>query len=126
SYEIQTATLVKKDLALPSYTQDSLSALYVLRSITLTPGDTFSMPVADNGNVYTVQVSVGSPEPVKTGLGEIQCIKVPPLFNTTGGEAPGRGLAVWFSNDARHLPLRLEAQLAVGKFTLVLRQASGV
>jgi hypothetical protein len=124
SYEVQTATLVKKDLRLPAYTQDGLSALYVMRSIALTPGDKFNMPVADNGNVYTVQMSVGAVEPIKTGMGSIPSVKVTPLIKAAGGETPGSGLAIWFSNDARHLPVRIEAQLVVGKFTLILRQAS--
>jgi uncharacterized protein DUF3108 len=126
SYEVQTATLVKKELRLPAYTQDGLSALYTLRSIALTPGDTFNMPVADNGTVYTVQMTVGKVEPIKSGLGEIQAVKVTPLIKAATGDMPGRGLAIWISSDARRLPLRIEAQLLVGKFTLVLRQASGV
>jgi len=125
SYEIQTGTVVKKEMRLPAYTQDGLSALYVLRSLALTPGDKFEMPVADNGNLYTMQISIGKPESIKTAMGDLQAIKVVPVVKAVSGEAPGRGLAIWFSADSRHLPLRLEAQLAVGKFTLTLRQASG-
>jgi Protein of unknown function (DUF3108) len=125
SYEIQTTTVVKKELRLPKFTQDSLSALYVLRSLALTPGDKFEMPVTDNGNLYTVQVSIGKPEPIKTGLGELQAIKVTPVIKATGGDAPSRSMAIWFSADARHLPVRMEAQLLVGKFMLVLRQVTG-
>jgi hypothetical protein len=123
SYEIQTTTVVKKELRLPKFTQDGLSALYVLRSLALTPGDKFEMPVTDNGNLYTVQVSIGKPEPIKTGLGELQAIKVTPVIKS--GDAPSRSMAIWFSADARHLPVRMEAQLLVGKFTLVLRQVTG-
>jgi hypothetical protein len=124
-YEVQTATVVKKDMTIPAYTQDALSALYVLRSIPLKTGDKFNMPVTDNGNVYKVQMTVGGAEPVQTGIGAIQAIKVTPLILDAQGAAPGRGIALWLSNDARRLPVRLEAQLAVGKFTLILRQASG-
>jgi hypothetical protein len=124
-YEIQTATLVKKEIAVPSYSQDALSSLYVLRSIPLKAGDRFNMPVADNGNIYKVQMSVGGVEAVQTGMGSVQAIKVTPVILDDKGTAPGRGLAIWFSNDARRLPVRVEAQLAVGKFTLILRQATG-
>lgn len=124
-YEVKTATHVTKELAVPAYTQDVLSALYVLRSIPLKPGDRFNMPVSDNGNVYTLQVTIGNVEPVKTGIGTMQATKVTPLIRAAGGETPGRGLAIWITNDAKKIPVRIEAQLAVGKFTLVLRQASG-
>jgi hypothetical protein len=124
-YEVTTATVVKKDITVPAYTQDALAALYVLRSIPIKGGDKFNMPVCDNGNVYKVQMTVGGVESVQTGMGAIRAIKVTPLILDGKGEAPGRGIALWLSDDARRLPVRLEAQLAVGKFTLVLRQASG-
>jgi hypothetical protein len=124
-YEVQTATNVKKELSVPAYTQDVLSALYVLRSIPLKPGDKFNMPVSDNGNIYTVQMIIGNVESIKSGLGTVQATRVSPVIKTSGGQTPGRGLAIWISNDARRIPVRIEAQLAVGKFTLVLRQASG-
>lgn len=126
TYEVQTATLVKKELRLPPYTQDALSALYVLRSVALTPGDRFNMPVADNGTIYSVQMVVGKVETVRSGIGDVQAVKVTPVIKASTGEAPGRGLAIWFSADARHLPVRIEAQLVVGTFTIVLRQATGV
>lgn len=125
-YEVQTATVVKKEMTIPAYTQDALSALYVLRSIPLKPGDKFTMPICDNGNVYTVQMTVGGVEPVQTGMGAIQAFRIAPLILDAKGTAPGRGLGLWISDDPRRLPVRLEAQLAVGKFTLVLRQASGL
>lgn len=126
-YEVQTATLVKKDMAVPAYAQDALSALYVLRSIPLKSGDKFNMPIADNGNVYKVQMTVGRVEAVQTGMGSIQAIRVTPLIlnQDAKGAAPGRGMAMWLSNDARRLPVRIEAQLVVGKFTLILRQVMG-
>jgi hypothetical protein len=124
-FEVKTATVVQRELAVPAYTQDVLSALYVLRSIPLKPGDRFNMPISDSGNIYTVQMLIGAAEPVRTGIGTVQAIKVSPVIRTARGQSPGRGMAIWISSDARRIPVRLEAQLAVGKFTLVLRQASG-
>ena len=71
TYEVETRTLVKKDLTIPSFTQDALSAIYVLRSIPFKPGERFNMPVVDNGQIYKVQMQVGTVEPVKTGLGVV-------------------------------------------------------
>lgn len=124
-YEVQTATLVRKDLNVPSYTQDALSALFVLRSIALKPGDKFNMPVCDSGNVYTVRMVVGAVEPVQTPIGTMQAIKVTPVITGGRGDAPSRGMAIWISTDARRLPVKVEAQLAVGKFVLTLRSAAG-
>src|SRR4029078_1336815 len=78
TYEVETWTLVKKDLAIPVYTQDALSAIYVLRSIPYKAGEKFNMPVSDNGNIYKVQMQVGTVEPVKTGLGTIHELSTTP------------------------------------------------
>lgn len=125
TYEIQTRTLVKKDLAIPSFTQDALSAVYVMRSIPFKSGEKFNMPVSDNGNIYRVQMQVGAVEPVKTGMGTVNGLKIVPVITGPDKESP-RGLALWMSDDARRIPLKMEAQLLVGKFTVTLRQMSGV
>ena len=119
-YEVQTATQVERNLALPAFTQDALSTLYVLRSIPMKAGEKFNMPVTDAGDVYKVQMQVGAVEPVKTAIGTINALKIVPVVTATKG-APPRGLAMWISDDARRLPVRIEAQLPVGKFTVTLR-----
>jgi hypothetical protein len=123
-YEVQTATRVEKTLAVPGFTQDALSALYVLRSIPMKPGEKFNMPVTDAGDIYRVQMQVAAVESLKTPLGTMNALKVVPVIATPKGAPPPRGIAIWFSDDARRLPLRIEAQLAVGKFTVTLRKAS--
>lgn len=125
SYHVETRTVVTKDLAIPGFTQDALSAVYVLRSIPFKAGERFNMPVSDNGHVYKVQMQVGASEPVPTGLGTINGLKVTPVISGPDKEAP-RGLALWISDDARRLPLRMQAQLLVGTFTVTLRRAGGV
>jgi hypothetical protein len=125
SYEIETRTVVKKDLAIPGFTQDALSAIYVLRSIPFKSGEKFNMPVSDNGQIYKVQMQVGAVEPVKTGLGTINGLRITPVITGPDKDSP-RGLALWVSDDARRLPLKMEAQLLVGKFTVTLTKASGI
>jgi hypothetical protein len=123
TYEIETRTLVKKDLAIPGFTQDALSAIYVLRSIPFKAGEKFNMPVSDNGNLYKVLMQVGASEPVKTPLGTINALKIVPVITGPDKDSP-HGLALWISDDARRLPLKMEAQLLVGKFTIVIRKIS--
>jgi len=124
SYQVETRTVVKSDFAIPEFTQDSLSAVYVLRSIPFKPGEKFNMPVAENGTVYKVQMQVGAVEPIKTGMGTINGLKITPVVTAPAKDAP-RGISIWVSDDARKLPLKIEAQLMVGKFTITLSKASG-
>jgi len=122
-YEVQTRTVVKKDLPIPSYSQDALGALYVLRAIALKPGDKFSIPICDAGQTYNVQMNVGTVETVKTGIGDVRAWRITPVLpaNNAGG---ARRLTLWVSDDARKLPVRMQAQLAVGSFELTLKSAS--
>ena len=46
-----------------------------------------------------------------------------PAIRDTKGQVVGRGLAVWISDDARRLPVRIQAQLPVGSFVLTLKEA---
>ncbi len=125
-YEVRTTTIVRKDIPINAQTLDALSALYVLRTMPLRTGDRFSMSVCDNGNIYAVQIAVGGVESITTGIGAVSAIRVTPTIMAPENQSPGGGFVIWLTNDARRLPVRMEAQLLVGKFALALRQASGV
>jgi hypothetical protein len=122
-YEVQTRTLVKKELAIPANSQDGLAALYVLRAIALKPGDKFSMPICDAGEVYTAQITVGGVETVKSGIGDVRAWKITPVV--PAGKAGGAtSLSLWLSDDPRRLPVRMQAKLAVGSFDLTLKSSN--
>jgi hypothetical protein len=122
-YEVQTRTVVKKELAIPAYAQDGLAALYVLRAVALKQGDQFSMPICDAGETYKVQIIIGGVETVKTGLGDVRAWKITPVL-PAGSAGGAKRLSLWLSDDARRLPVRLQAQLAVGSFDLTLRTSN--
>lgn len=122
-FEYQSATTVKANFAIPPFTQDALSAIYVLRAIPFKSGDHMTMPVSDDGRNYRLQIDVASPERVKTPLGEVSAWRVKPVVTDDTGQAVGRNLAVWISDDARRRPVKIQAELAVGSFNLLLREA---
>jgi hypothetical protein len=125
TYEVKTATVVTEHLKLPSYTQDGLGAIFVLRSIPLKAGGTMTMPVSDSGKIYQVKVTVGGREAVETGIGSVAAWKITPVVHDERGRPNGQQLALWISDDARRLPVKLLAGLAVGSFVLVLKDAGG-
>ena len=122
-FEYQSATTVKTDFPIAASTQDALSALYVLRAIPLKAGLHVTMPVTDDGNNYKVTIDVAAAERIKTPIGEIWAWKVMPVVTDDKGRPLGRNLAVWISDDARKYPLRIQADLPVGSFVLLLREA---
>jgi len=122
-FEMQTSTNMKKDIAVPAQSQDALSALFALRAMPLAPGMTIKMPVCISDAVYYMSATVGAREDVKTGLGTQPALRITPVVTDATGKPFGRQLSLWLSDDARRVPVRLQADLAVGSFNLVLSAA---
>lgn len=116
-YQVETRTVVKKTVSISAYAQDPLGAMFVLRSIPLKQGEKMTMPICDGGTSYKVVIEAGPTEAVKTGTGTIQAQR---LTLTTPAEVGARGLSLWISADAAHVPVKMSAQLAVGSFVLTL------
>jgi len=122
-FEYQSTTTVKTEFPIAASTQDALSAVYVLRTVPLVAGARTMMPVTDDGVKYTMTISVAGNERVTTPIGELEAWKVTPVITDEQGQTVGRNLAVWISGDARRYPLKIQAELPVGAFVLVLRDA---
>lgn len=125
-YEMKTASLVKSSLKIPIEVQDPLGAIYVLRAIPFKVGQKpFVIPVADSGKAYTMRVTVGARESVKTGIGIVSGIKLMLAVTGSDGKATDAPMTVWISDDARRLPLKFVAGLSVGSFQLTLARVTG-
>jgi uncharacterized protein DUF3108 len=122
-FEYQSTTRVKADFPIAASTQDALSAIYALRTLPFKAGVHLAMPVSNDGLKYTMTLDVAGPERVVTRLGENAAWKVIPVVADEKGEAVGKNLAIWISNDARRYPLKMQAELPLGTFVLLLRDA---
>jgi hypothetical protein len=116
-YQVESRTVVKKTFAISPVVQDPLGAMFVLRSIPLKPGERISMPISDGGTSFKVLIEAGSTETIQTGAGAVQAQR---LTLTAPAETGARGLTLWLSTDAAHVPVKMSAQLAVGAFVLTL------
>jgi hypothetical protein len=123
-FEVQAETSGRLEFDVPPQVQDGLSALYVLRTMTFKPGDTISLPVADEGVVYTLRASVAGTERVSVPLGEFNASILKVAITDPNGQPAAANAAMWISTDTRRLPLKMQADLAVGSFVLLLRTAS--
>jgi hypothetical protein len=122
-YERQQETTERADFPVPAGTQDALAALYTLRARAFKAGEGFTTPVADSGALYTVRVDVGAPAPVKVPLGEFAAWNLKASIADAQGQPVWKNILVSISNDARRLPVKLQAELPVGQFVLALRDA---
>ena len=117
-YQVETRTVVKKNIAISPVAQDPLGAMFVLRSIPLKAGEKITMPICDNGTNYKMLIEAGPTESLKTGAGPIEAQKL--TLTPQGADVGARGLTLWLSTDPAHVPVKMSAQLAVGSFVLTL------
>jgi hypothetical protein len=122
AFEYESVNKASDTFTVPPYTQDVLSAIYVLRAVPLKAGDVITMPVTDNGSNFKLQVSVGAAERVKTPLSEVSAWKLRLSIFDAAGKPQGRNVAMWLSDDPRRLPMKFQAELPVGTFNLNLRE----
>jgi hypothetical protein len=123
NFEYQSDTTVKADFPTSAVTQDALSAIYVLRAIPMQAGDKMTMPVTDNGINYIVRFDAGAVEKVRAPIGERPAMKVRLSVTDDKNQPVGKNVAIWISDDPRRLPIKLTADLPVGSFNLLLREA---
>lgn len=126
-YEIRTATSAKSTIKVAATAQDPLGAIYVLRAIPLKPGQApFTIPVTDSGKSYTMRVTVGARESVKSGIGTLPAIRLTlAVTNTADRAAKPSQFTIWLTDDARRLPVKFQAGLAVGSVQLTLAKVTG-
>lgn len=124
SFESKAGTqTVTDELVVPANVQDGLATLYTLRGRAFRPGETVSVPVADDGTLYTVKFEVGAPEPIRVPMGSVTAWNLRVTILDATNQSIGNNVRAWISTDARRLPVRLQADLPVGNFALALRSA---
>ena len=64
-----------------------------------------------------------SSEPVKAPIGTLPATKIRVSVVDNKKVPVGKNVFIWLSDDARRLPVKLQAELAVGSFNLTLRDA---
>jgi hypothetical protein len=122
-FEYESTGKATDTFTVPPYVQDALSAVYVLRAVPLEGGARITMPVTDNGTNYKIQVDVGPAERLTTPFGKALAWQLKLAISDTTGKPQGRNIVLWISDDARRLPLKLQADLTIGSVSLALREA---
>ena len=126
-YEIKTSTTATSTIKTSPQAQDPLGAIYILRALPLKAGMTtpISIPIIDSGKVYTMRVTMGGVESVKSGLGTQPALKLTMRIVDADGKAEGSGFSLWLSEDGRKLPLKISMGLTVGSVNLTLAKVTG-
>lgn len=113
-------TATQKEANVPACVTDSLSAIFYVQSQPLALGQTVSFPLADSMRTVTVEMKVEGREEIKTPAGVFQTLKVQPVADE--GVVKNRGhIWIWYTDDARHIPVQIQARLFWGTITFHLQ-----
>ena len=99
-------------------TQDMLSAFYYLRNNV----DTTSLKIGEEVKInmffdqenFNFKLKFLGKEVVKTEFGKVKCLKFRPYVQSGRVFKEKESLTVWISDDKNKMPIRLQADLAVG------------
>ena len=106
--------------------QDIASAFYYLRTQPLELGRSFEILVSDSGHVYRIPITVSEKKSMKTVLGKVQTLKVDAEIFGEGRLVRGKGkMSIWFTDDARHVPVRARINNEMGTLDLTLKKITG-
>lgn len=104
---------------IPGCVADMLTALDYIRAQRLHVGDSYSFRVNEGGKTSDVRCVVDLHETISTPAGRFSAVRVRPELMSGGDKKLGQ-LWVWFSDDARHLPVEIQTRAFWGTLTAQL------
>jgi hypothetical protein len=110
----------RKPVSLSGPTLDPLSAVYAFRTRTIDSPGSFQITVTDGKHVIPAKGDIRADMLLKTKAGRFATWLIEPEIKNLGGvfkKSPNAKLQLWFSDDPRHLLVRVRSKVIVGAFT---------
>jgi hypothetical protein len=119
TFNQSTNTAVSADgvTKVPNCVQDVLSSLYYARNIDFSrykPEDKIPFTMFLDNEVYSLYIRYLGKETIKTKYGKFRAIKFKPLLIKGTIFEGGEKMTVWVTDDANHIPVRVESPISVG------------
>lgn len=102
----------------PACVQDVMSSMYYARNIDfskLQPNDRVPFSMFLDNEVFNMYIRYLGKETIKTKYGKFNAIKIKPLLLKGTIFEGGEHMTVWITDDANHIPVRIESPIVVGK-----------
>ena len=129
NHQTNTAVTTKGVFKVPNCVQDVLSSVYYARSIEFDrykPDDKIPFTMFLDNEVYNLYIKYLGKETIKTKYGKFRAIKFKPLLVKGTLFEGGEKMTVWVSDDANHIPLRIETPIVVGSVKVDMMQYSNL
>lgn len=106
--------------------QDLISAFYYLRAFypsdKLKPNESFSINMFFDKENYVFKMKFLGKESLNTKFGKIQCMKFRPYVQSGRVFREQESVTLWITNDGNKIPIRLQADLAIGSIKVDLEK----
>jgi len=99
---------------------DPLSIAFLFRLGEIKAGVRRSFPTCDGRVLQNVEVAVQAKEKLRVAAGKFEVFEATPALKNLRGvfkKSPRGVLRIWYSADARRIPVKMASKVAVGSFT---------
>lgn len=113
----------------PDNVRDIVGGLFYLRTFDfseIAEGDIISMEAFFEDTVYDFEIRYMGKDEIKTRAGKFNAFKLVPIMPDNKLFAGEDAIAVWFSDDTNKIPLKVEANLVIGKASCELIKYEGL
>lgn len=113
-----------KDVTVPEYVQDQVSAFYFARTFNISDAKEWDIistfQVFDKKQAKALETKFLGREDVSVEAGKYKCVKVKPMGMEGGLFGSGDDLIIWLTDDNVKMPVKVEAKIKVGSFSIEL------
>ncbi|MBI3581586.1 MAG: DUF3108 domain-containing protein [Nitrospinae bacterium] len=124
--EVVTNNESPKEFPIKPMTQDFFSASFLTRMEPLAPKTTFLAPLFEDNKNYDARIYSIKKERIPVLDGQLDTVMIIGRLGFEGAFDNGHNLYIWLSDDAQHVPVKLEMGFAWGSVVLHLAKAEGV
>lgn len=108
---------------LASGTLDMVTAFFAIRALPLAADGDYRLPVFDKTTSYDLVIDVVRREVRDTALGKATpLVVIHPRLQTDGIFKRKSDMHIWLTDDAQHIPVRMESKVTVGKIIAALER----
>jgi hypothetical protein len=120
-YDLKAGKQKRADFDIPSCVTDVVSGFFYASSLRFDSAFSETFPVNDGGKTTDVKINVEGRNRIKVPAGEFDAIRV--KAEPINGPLKGKGvLWVWFSDDAKRVPVQMKSKLGFATLLFQLQR----
>jgi hypothetical protein len=123
-YDRASRTVQTGEMSLPLGSEDardSLTAMYYVRTLALTPGSIVTIPMNETGTSFVLDVAVAEVEQIEHQGRRVPALRIEPRITRRIERRRPVAITMWLSADGRRVPLRALVDAGFGRIRLELR-----